>query len=108
MKLERITLPENKPKDLRVARDVNLSPPDDCIVGWTIIIRGPSVVLISPKGKGHEFARSVCVLTWDSSNPTDYDKLTNYTSEPLSRTPVQLSDAELEAATAPAAKAGAK
>lgn len=107
MKLVNLVLPESKPQELRLARSIDLVRPIDSVLGWRVLVRGPAVILISPDGRGHEVARSACWLSWDSGTATDYDKLTNYTSEPLSRTTPALSEAELEAATAPT-KAGAR
>ena len=90
MKLVHIVLPENKPPELRLARSFSLVGPQiiDAVLGWRMLVRGPAVILLSPDGPGHEFARSSCVLTWDSANTVDYDKIGNYTSDVLERNPV--------------------
>ena len=88
MKLVNLCLPETKPTELRLARSINLLAPTDTVLGWRVLVRGPAVILLSPDGPGHEFARSSCVLTWDSANTVDYDKIGNYTSDVLERNPV--------------------
>lgn len=90
MKLLTLTLPVEKPEPLRMApRTIDLRMPADVVLGWRVLVRGPAVILIapedSPAGGGYEIARSVCTLRWDSSNPADYDKMANFTSEPLAR-----------------------
>lgn len=106
MKLVNLCLPETKPQELRLARTIDLVSPKDGTVGWRVLVRGPAVILLDPKGVGHEFARAACVLTWDGAKPEDYDKIVTWTSEPLvRRAPGEPTDAELEAATAPSAKA---
>lgn len=107
MKLVNLCLPETKPQELRLQRSINLIAPVDTVLGWRVLVRGPAVILLDSKGVGHEFARASCVLTWDGAKPEDYDKITTWTSEPLARAR-PMTDAELEAATAPAAKAGAR
>ena len=101
MRLTQLYLPEDKPKELRLVRSIDLENPWDMVLGWRVLIRGPAVVLLPDKGPGYEFARSACVLVWDSAKAEDYDKLTNYTSSPLVRK-VEMSAEELEQATAPA------
>jgi hypothetical protein len=85
MKLVSVVLPENKPASMRLSRHIDLRAPVDAVLGWRVLLRGPAVILLAPEGLGHEFARSACVLSWDSANPADYDKLQTYTSEPLAR-----------------------
>ena len=89
MKLITLTLPVEKPPELRLQRTIDLRNPVNDVLGWTILVRGPAVILIPPKDSpnpgGFEVARSACWLRWESSSPGDYDKLTNYTSEPLTR-----------------------
>lgn len=87
MKLLALTLPVEKPKALRMQREIDLIHPVNDVLGWTILVRGMAVILIPPKDSpnpgGYEIARSACALRWDSSNPADYDKMANFTSEPL-------------------------
>lgn len=85
MKLIHLTLPENKPSEIRLVRSFSLVNPVDSVLGWRVLVRGPAVILLAPDGPGHEFARSACVLTWDSSTAADYDKIATYTSEVLAR-----------------------
>lgn len=89
MKLITLTLPVEKPKALRLQRELDLRNPVNDILGWTILVRGPAVILIPPKDSpdpgGFEIARAACTLRWDSSTTADYDKMSNYTSEPLAR-----------------------
>lgn len=108
MKLTNIILPDLGRNELRIgARTINFESPVDSVLGWRVLVRGPAVILLSPKGQGYEFARSACVLAWDSAKPEDYDKLVNYTSEPLARKPLaEVVDEVVE--SAPAAKAGAR
>jgi hypothetical protein len=89
MKLITLTLPVEKPPDLRLQRTIDLRKPVNDVLGWRILVRGPAVILIPPKDSPNpgafEVARSACWLRWDSSDPPDYDKMANYTSEPLAR-----------------------
>lgn len=89
MKLLSLQLPENKHRDVGYLRSIDLRHPVDQVLGWTVLVRGPAVILIAPKGHpqegGWEFARSMCVEHWDSVDPAAYDKITNWTSEPLER-----------------------
>lgn len=85
MKLLRVVLPEIRPTQLRMVREVDLQRPVEAVLGWRVLVRGPAVVLLPPEGPGHEVARSACWLSWDGTKPEDYDKLTTYTSEPLAR-----------------------
>lgn len=89
MKLITLTLPVEKPKALRMQREIDLRNPVNDVLGWTILVRGPAVIMIPPKDSpdpgGFEIARSACTLRWDSSSPADYDKLGNFTSDPLAR-----------------------
>jgi len=88
MKLISIHLPQERPKALGYVREIELARPYDDVVGWVIAVRGPSVVLIAPDGPragGYEFPRAQCTLRWDAVTAADYDKLANWTSEPLRR-----------------------
>lgn len=90
MKLLTLTLPVEKPDPLRLApRTIDLRMPPDSLLGWRVLVRGPAVILIAPEevpaGGGYEIARSACTLRWDSTATADYDKMANYTSEPLAR-----------------------
>jgi hypothetical protein len=88
MKLMSIHLPQERPKALGYVREIELARPVDDVVGWVIAVRGPSIVLIAPDGPragGYEVPRAQCTLRWDSTTPADYDKLANWTSEPLRR-----------------------
>ena len=91
MKLITLSLPVEKPPELRfVPRTIDLRASNDVMQGWTILIRGPRVILVSPKDArqpgAFEVARAECVLGWDSTDPKDYDKQIDYTSDPLPRT----------------------
>lgn len=112
MKLVSVLLPADKPEKLRLARAIDLRAPIDTVLGWRVLVRGPAVILLPPPDSadpgGFEFARSACTLRWDSTVPADYDKITTYTSEPLTRRVAgEPTDEELERATAPA-KAAAR
>lgn len=97
MRLTKIILPDLGRTELRIgARAIDFDQPIDAVMGWRVLVRGPAVILLPPKGPGHEFARSACVLSWDSAKPEDYDKLTTYTSEPLARRPLAESEPEPE------------
>lgn len=89
MKLITLTLPVEKPPELRLQRTIDLRNPVNDVIGWRILVRGPAVILIPPKDSPNpgafEIARAVCTLRWDSSEPADYDKMANFTSEPLAR-----------------------
>ena len=100
------TIPNDQLAGLKFSRKVDLVLPATNVLGWRVLLRGPAVVLLAPDGTGHEFARAQCVLTW-SGRQEDYDKLTNYTSDPIARAVPPPSEAEIEKLTAPA-KAGAK
>lgn len=91
MKLVTLTLPVEKPPILKfVPRTIELNTANDVMQGWIILVRGPRIVLVSPKDARNpgafEVARSECVLGWDSADPKDYDKQVDFTSEPLPRT----------------------
>jgi hypothetical protein len=102
MKLIALTLPIEKPPELRLQRYLDLANPVDTVLGWRVLVRGSAVILLDPKGKGHEISRAACVLTWDGTKPEDYDSIAKYTSEPIARPQPKLTDEELERATAPA------
>ena len=89
MKLLSIHLPAERPKCLGLVREIDLRHPTDPVLGWIIAVRGPAIVLIAPADSPHaggwEFARAACAPRWDSSSPADYDKIGNWTSEPLRR-----------------------
>jgi hypothetical protein len=94
MKLITLTLPVEKPPELRLQRTIDLRNPVNDVLGWTILVRGPAVILIPPAPPkdrpgdfigAFEIARVACTLRWDSPIPADYDKMVNFTSEPLAR-----------------------
>lgn len=89
MKLLFLQLPDSKPRDLGHVRSIDFAHPQDQVLGWRVMVRGPAVILLAPKGSrwagGWEFARAQCALQWDGLEPADYDKITNWTSEPLER-----------------------
>lgn len=89
MKLITLTLPVVRPENLKwVPRTIELTKANQTMQGWIILVRGPRVVLIPPKDHptipgGLEIARSECTLGWDSTDPKDYEKQADYTSDPL-------------------------
>lgn len=88
MKLISVRLPETRPKELVHVREFRLDNPLDHVVGWTVAVRGPALILICPDGAfrgGYEFARAQCALKWDGVAPADYEKIQNWTSEPMRR-----------------------
>lgn len=88
MKLVSIRLPDVRPKELAHVREFRIDTPQDQVVGWTVAVRGPTVILICPSGAfagGYEFARAHCALKWDGVTPADYEKIQNWTSEPMTR-----------------------
>lgn len=89
MKLLFLQLPENKPRDIGHLRSIDWRHPVDQVLGWRVMVRGPAVILIAPKGHvlagGWEIARTECTLRWDSTDPADYKDIVNWTSEPLER-----------------------
>lgn len=85
VKLIALSLPEHgKPKELELLRTIRVDRPVNTVIGWRILLRGPTVILVSSDGTAYEFARSACVIVWSGSvDPNDYAKLTNYTTDPL-------------------------
>jgi hypothetical protein len=107
MKLIAITLPLEKPPELRLQRHLDLLNPVDTVLGWQILVRGSSVILLDPKGKGYQISTAACVLMWDGRKPEDYDQIAKYTSDVIARPAAKRepTDEELERATAPKAVA---
>lgn len=120
MRLIAIQLP-SLPAGLGSPGNVRVDDPPHVLRGWKISVRGAAVFLISPAGwrkpgdvlvnldpKGErrvfEIPRSDCVLQWEGDGAVD--GLTKYDSESMDRPKVvAIDDAELEAMTAPKAKA---
>jgi hypothetical protein len=106
VKLVSVILPADRPTSLRVAQEISLERPVDNVLGWQVLVRGPAVLLITREGRAHEFARSACVLTWSGAKElNEYDNLAKYTSGVLARIAPDMSEQELERATAPTGKA---
>jgi hypothetical protein len=89
------------------------APPNN-LKGWRVVIRGPSVFLVSPpgwipgepmvrydpKGDTHAFEvpRALCTFRWSS---VDFDAVAKHEAPPMGMPAEVLSDEELERATAP-------
>lgn len=95
LKLVSITLPVEKPQEMGLVRTINCVHPTEHVIGWSVLVRGPAVILVSPakdkQGRTvadrrlYEFARSACVLVWSSSDIADANNVQKYDSQPLER-----------------------
>jgi hypothetical protein len=89
VKLLFLQLPDSKPRDLGHVRSIDFAHPQDQVLGWRVMVRGPAVILLAPKGHhlagGWEFSRAHCSMRWDSTEPSDFKDMVNWTSEPLER-----------------------
>lgn len=119
MKLVSIKLPDLP--ILRSQSHFNCDAPPEILRGWSVKVRGRAVFLVSPPGWlpgqpaairkhgerrifGPLEAGTDCVLQWEGD---DVDACVKYDGEPMG-VAVQISDEELERATAPKSKAVAR
>lgn len=91
LKLLSVTLPVDKPPSMRMTRTIDCAMPVDDHIGWSIKVRGPAVILVSPPAvntgarRMFEFARTACSLIWSSTDIDDVDRVQKHDTPPLSR-----------------------